>query len=170
MQTIALALLIVAIVLSGGVFGFFYSWSFTIMPGLSTAEPSAAIAAMNAINASISNALFAAFFFGTPVAAAALAARIAGRRGAAAPLLIATLVYGIGCLAVTALVHIPMNEALAQAQGGHDGVWRGYAPVWTRWNHLRTGACLATFVLTLAALWCWRGIGDAGYGRGRQSR
>jgi uncharacterized membrane protein len=70
---------------------------------------------MQAMNASVRNAVFFPAFFLTPVvmwAAAALAHRGGGRTAAALSLAAGT-VYLCGGLLLTMLVNVPMNEDLA---------------------------------------------------------
>ncbi|WP_390621110.1 anthrone oxygenase family protein [Stieleria neptunia] len=62
-------------------------------------------------------------------------------------------VYLSGGFMVTAVFNIPLNKALDQlpldAPESHDE-WARYLRLWTRWNHLRTAACiLACVLLTL---------------------
>jgi uncharacterized membrane protein len=59
---------LVALVLTGAIFGFFYAWVCSTMWGLDDADPRVAIAAMQAMNASVRNAVFFPAFFLTPVA------------------------------------------------------------------------------------------------------
>ena len=51
-----------------------------------------------------------------------------------------------------------MNDALAQvdARAAADA-GAAYAGPWNAWNHLRTAACGAAFLCSLAALWRWPG-------------
>ncbi len=60
----------VAVLLTGAIFGFFYAWVCSTMWGLDDADPRVAIAAMQAMNASVRNAVFFPAFFLTPVALA----------------------------------------------------------------------------------------------------
>jgi uncharacterized membrane protein len=163
MSGFAPVLLFVAALLAGCVFGFFYSWSFTVIRGLSATDGASAIAVMQSVNANIMTGWFALIFFGTPVATglAALAAWAADGRGAAAWLAAATVIYLVGCFAVTVVYNVPMNDALAglDARGIPDAAaaWTDYAGPWNAWNHVRTAACGAGFLCTLLALWRWPG-------------
>ncbi len=77
-------LALVSLIFTGAIFGFFYAWVCSTMWGLDAADPRVAIAAMQAMNASVRNAVFAPAFFGTPVvlaAAAWAASRAASRLG-----------------------------------------------------------------------------------------
>jgi uncharacterized membrane protein len=136
--------------------GFFWSWSFTVMPGLAAAPPEAAIAAMRAINANIGSAGFFFVFFG-PALLGALSCALAfasGLNAAALAALTAAALYGAGVIGVTVAVNLPMNAALAAAPVSPDtaaGVWRGFAEPWTAWNRLRTAAATAAFLAQAAA-------------------
>ncbi len=155
----AVALTVLSVLLSGGVFGFFYSWSFVVIRGLGFAEPRAAIATMQAINANIVEGWFAILFFGTPVVTlvAAVAAWTGGHRDTAVALGLAAAAYLVGCFLVTVFFNIPLNNALAlldpAAVADPKAAWAGFAAPWTVWNHVRTAACLATFALSVWALW-----------------
>ena len=63
--------------------GFFWTWSFTVMPGFAAAPPEAAVAAMRAVNANIVGPGFAFVFFG-PAVLAALSAALAFAAGLSA--------------------------------------------------------------------------------------
>lgn len=163
MQIVVIALLFLAVLISGAVFGFFYAWSFTVMRGLGAAGGAVAIPAMQAINASIMTPWFALLFFGTPVATAVagIAAYLADGRAAAAWLGLATVLYLAGCFAVTIFVNVPMNEALARVDSGAltdaGAAWRDYDGPWTAWNHVRTAACGGTLLCATLALVRWPG-------------
>jgi uncharacterized membrane protein len=166
MHTVLRTTLFVSAMLAGCIFGFFYTWSFVVMRGLSAAEAPVAIKAMQSVNATIMTPWFALIFFGTPIATAvaAFAAFAAGARLAALWMGAATAIYMIGCFAVTVLANIPMNDALAAVDAASvadaAGTWAGYARPWTAWNHVRTAACAGGLLCTLLAL---RALG----GRGR---
>ena len=57
----------VGVLFAGAIFGFFYAWVCSTMWGLDEADPRVAIAAMQAMNASVRNAVFFPAFFLTPV-------------------------------------------------------------------------------------------------------
>ncbi len=154
---ILLLLPVAACMMLGAIFGFFYTWSFSVMPGFAAADPATAAAAMQAVNATIRNIPFGLIFFGTPLvgALAAGVAAASGRRAAAGWLGAATLVYLAGCIAVTFRVNVPMNEAFALVDAGAADAagWAAYAGPWTAWNHLRTAASGTALALGLVGLW-----------------
>lgn len=115
------------------------------MWGLDTMPPGAAIEAMQAMNASVRNAVFAPAFFATPFLSLLVAiwAWRAGLSGAAAWFMLAGLVYLGGGLVLTMTVNVSMNEALAVAQvpadaGGQAAMWTEYSGPWQFWNQTRT--------------------------------
>ena len=133
------------LMLSGAIFGFFYAWVCSTMWGLDAADPRVAIAAMQAMNASVRNAVFAPAFFGTPfvLLAAGAAAWLASKPGAALAFGLGGLAYLAGGLFLTMAVNVPMNEALAQLAipanvDEASAIWQGYSPRWQLFNTLRT--------------------------------
>lgn len=138
-------LCLVSLVLTGALFGFFYAWVCSTIWGLDAADPRIAIAAMQAMNASVRNAVFAPAFFGTPVvlliatgALAVAAQRSAALWFAAATVIVAT--FGVG---LTITINVPMNEALAVLTIPEEieaarAVWLDYSPDWQFWNQARS--------------------------------
>lgn len=152
------------LLLSGAIFGFFYAWVCSTMWGLDAADPKVAIAAMQAMNASVRNAVFAPAFFATPAVLllTALLAFFAGRKEATWPFGLAGLIYLFGGMILTMMVNVPMNEALALVAVPADPVeaariWRDYSSDWQFWNQARTLASGLT-------------LGLAGYGMMRLGR
>ncbi len=156
MRPLAIVTAFLGVLLSGAIFGFFFAWLCSVMWGLDGADPRVAIAAMQAMNGSVQNAVFAPAFFGTPVVLA-LAAVFAMRvgRAAGAVLGLAAAVYAGAALLVTLQVNVPMNEVLAVTPVPEDieaarAVWQGYSPRWQEFNLIRTVASGVT--LGLAAI------------------
>jgi uncharacterized membrane protein len=152
-------LALVSLVFSGAIFGFFYAWVCSTMWGLDQAEPSVAIAAMQAMNASVRNATFAPAFFATPVVLllTAVVARLAHRYRAATFFGLAALVYFFGGLVLTMSINVPMNEALATVVIPQDSaeaarIWAAYSAPWQVWNTVRTLASGISLILTGAGL------------------
>ena len=136
----------------GAIFGFFYAWVCSTMWGLDATDPRTAIAAMQAMNASVRNGVFFPAFFMTPFllgATAILAAQEVERKSAILFGLAAILYFG-GAFLVTAMVNVPMNETLAEVSIPADinaahSIWQDYSVNWQVWNVLRTivsGICL----------------------------
>lgn len=148
-----------SMMLSAAIFGFFYAWVCSTMWGLDQLEPDTAIAAMQAMNVSVRNAVFAPAFFGTPAALliTAALARISGARAVAICFALAAVVYLAGAFAVTAQVNVPMNLALARLQFPQDAAdaartWQDYSARWQAFNQLRTVMCGITLLLVASGL------------------
>jgi uncharacterized membrane protein len=148
-----------ALVLIAAIFGFFYAWVCSTMWGLDTLKPAIAIEAMQAMNASVRNAVFFPAFFLTPLVLVAAAIALAVKDRAAVGLWfgLAAAVYLIGGFGVTALVHVPMNQALAQIDLDSElrsaaDIWAAYSDRWQAWNQIRAAACGLAVILTGAGL------------------
>lgn len=144
MPGLLVALSIASIVFCGAIFGFFYAWVCSTMWGLDQADPRVAIAAMQAMNASVRNAVFFPAFFLTPAVLVftAAAMRFAGQSLAALWFLAAAAVYMAFGLFLTMAVNVPMNEALARTPVPADidaarEVWESYSGRWQFWNQVR---------------------------------
>ena len=143
-----------SLLLSGAIFGFFYAWVCSTMWGLDAADPRIAIAAMQAMNASVRNIVFAPAFFGTPVALILTAALAHGaQKPRAARLFLAGgLLYLFGGMILTMAVNVPMNEALGaltvpDSRDEAAAIWAAYSPRWQVFNTIRTVVSGATLLL-----------------------
>lgn len=150
---------VAAVLFIGAIFGFFYAWVCSTMWGLDAADPRVAIEAMQAMNASVRNAVFAPAFFGTPVvvAVAAILMWRAGRHTAARLLAAAALIYLFGGLVPTMTVNVPMNETLASVEvpGSREAaetIWADYSGRWQMFNIARTVASGVALLLAALAL------------------
>ena len=141
-----LSLLALASLLFGGaIFGFFYAWVCSTMWGLDAADPRLAIGAMQAMNASVRNIVFAPAFFGTP-AVMLLTGIIALRAGQKRPgfwFSGAAVVYLVFGLLLTMSFNVPMNRDLALLPVPEDietarAIWFDYSPRWQVFNIART--------------------------------
>ncbi|WP_299870627.1 anthrone oxygenase family protein [uncultured Hoeflea sp.] len=154
-------LALAALLLIAAIFGFFYAWVCSTMWGLDQLDPQIAIAAMQAMNASVRNPVFFPAFFLTPLVLLASAAMLhhRHRRGSALWFAVAAAVYLVGGFGVTIAVNVPMNEALAlvdatslQTSGDPHGqagdIWRVYSGRWQFWNQVRASACGLAVVMT----------------------
>lgn len=157
-KNILLPQALLALLATGAIFGFFFAWVCSTMWGLDSADPRVAIRAMQAMNASVRNPVFAVAFFGTPVflAAAASVAWAAQARAAALLFGLACALYLGGGLALTMVANVPMNEALAAARVPADAaaagaIWADYSADWQLWNIARTVVCAVVLLLVGAA-------------------
>ncbi|MGC1495360.1 MAG: anthrone oxygenase family protein [Sulfitobacter sp.] len=138
-------LCLISLLLTGALFGFFYAWVCSTMWGLDGADPRVAVAAMQAMNASVRNAVFAPAFFGTPVILLITTITLfaTSNRATAMWFGAATLVVALLGVALTMAVNVPMNEALAALPVPEDidaarVIWQDYSPAWQFWNQMRT--------------------------------
>lgn len=151
--------LLVSVLLTAAIFGFFYAWVCSTMWGLDAAAPRIAIPAMQAMNASVRNVVFAPAFFATPFALALTAVLARAHRLPRAALLFgaAALVYAGGALAPTLLVNVPMNETLALVTVPADlsearAIWTAYSGTWQAWNLARTVASGIALLLAVGGV------------------
>jgi uncharacterized membrane protein len=160
MRSITMTLILSSMLLSAAIFGFFYAWVCSTMWGLDTADPRIAIEAMQAMNASVRNGVFAPAFFGTPFVLAATSFVLWRQdiRKSATLFGGSALVYLCGGLVLTMVVNVPMNEALAIVIIPDDlfsarQTWHDYSATWQFWNQVRTVASGASFLIaTLGVL------------------
>ena len=138
-------LALLSLILAAALFGFFYAWVCSTMWGLDAADPRIAIEAMQAMNASVRNAVFAPAFFGTSIVLliTTLVLRAAEQGPASFWFGLATLLVAILGVGLTMVVNVPMNEALATVTVPKDPdaarmIWEDYSPKWQFWNQMRT--------------------------------
>lgn len=141
---------------SGLMAGLFFAFSNFVMRALGRLPPEEGVAAMQAINKTVQNALFFLVFFGTAALSLLLAVlALVDRQGAGSGLLLAgALSYLFGNLAVTVGRNVPLNQALARrdpAAAETAAYWRSYQRAWTAWNHLRSVSGAAAMLLFAAA-------------------
>jgi len=139
----------------GLIAGVLFAFSSFVMPALSRLPPRQAIAAMQSINVAVINRSFMGVFLGTAVACMVVAvasllqwsATGAGLRVAGA------LLYLLGTIAITMVIHVPRNDALANVAVDAPeaaAAWARYVASWSAWNHVR-----ATAALLAAAALVW---------------
>jgi uncharacterized membrane protein len=127
-----------------------------VMPALARLQPSQGITAMQSINITAINPLFMIALFGTALACLLLAVSVLFKwqQSSAVYLLVGSLLYLIGTIAVTIACNVPLNDALAIAKSDSaEGItlWAEYLADWTFWNHVRTiAAIMAAILFTLS--------------------
>lgn len=136
--------------------GLFFAFSNFVMRALARLPDTRGMAAMQSINVTVLNPLFFLVFFGTGVLSvlAAVAGWRAGSESSSLMALTGAVLYLAGSIGVTAARNVPLNERLARVPADDAGagtLWPHYVTRWTRWNHVRTVACLAAAVLFAAA-------------------
>lgn len=112
--------------------------------------------AMQSINVAVLGPFFMTAFMGTALASLALAILSGFRLGQPGMglLFAGSLLYLIGCFAITAAFNVPLNDALAASKPEGDGLqlWSSYVRTWTLWNHVRTLSATAALVLYALSL------------------
>lgn len=148
---------ILAYALVGGVF---LAFSDFIMRSLALTGGHGGVEAMQAINREVFRWIFMTLFLGMAVVSAVVVAYGAfGLNGPAGTLIMmAGLIYLIGCLGVTVFFNVPMNDALAgmemQSEATRDYWLQTYVPRWTFWNSVRTAAsAISAALLLFGLLW-----------------
>jgi len=158
MSTAFFLLMHVAILAYALVGGVFLAFSDFIMRSLALTSGHGGVEAMQVINREVFRWVFMALFLGMAAVSLLVAGYGAlGPSGPAGPvILMAGLVYLVGCFGVTVFFNVPMNEALAGMEMSSDATrdyWRQtYVPRWTFWNSVRTIACATSSALLLFGL------------------
>lgn len=149
-------LTVIAIAGCGLMAGLFFVFSFSVMEALRQMPAHEGMRAMQLINRTILNPVFLGAFLGT-AAACLLVAIIAvwQREPGYLWAVCGAAFYLAGGFGVTAACNVPLNNALdVQAPGSAEAseVWSDYLKRWTRWNHVRTIACIVATVLLSVGL------------------
>jgi uncharacterized membrane protein len=150
-------LIFAAAIGSSLVAGIFFAFSSFVMAALGRLPSDHGIAAMNAINVTVINPLFFLAFFGTAALCLAASAGSALRwtTSSSTLVLLASVIYLVGCIGVTMLRNVPLNNALAAVTPGTPeaaALWTRYLSEWTFWNTVRTVALILSAVLFTVAL------------------
>jgi uncharacterized membrane protein len=137
--------------------GIFYAFSTFVMQALGRLAPREGIAAMQSINVVVINPLFFAAFFGTGGLCVATAAvsLLAETEMSLVPVLVGCFLYLVGCIGVTMVGNVPLNERLAKTDPNDrnaETLWGLYLTRWTLWNHVRTMASLVAAALFMFAV------------------
>lgn len=142
---------------SGLMAGVFFAFSSFVMPALGRRPAAEGIGAMQAINITVINPWFMSVFFGTALLSVLAILALPWQWGSAGALwmLLGAVAYLAGCIGGTMRGNVPLNNRLAPlapTEPASAEVWDGYLRDWTRWNHLRTVACMAAMALFTLAL------------------
>lgn len=142
---------VATVVGAGLVAGLFVAFSVSVMPALARLPAPRAAVVMQHVNRAILNPVFGLLFGGTAVLAVVVVATT-GVTGT--PLRLAgALVLLVGCYVVTAVVNVPLNNALDRADPDGPEIvaaWERFANRWTRWNHVRAlTSTVATVLLVI---------------------
>ena len=153
-MTVIIVITAVACGLMGGVF---FAFSTFVMKALRALPPAQGMEAMQAINITAVEPPLMLGLFGTALGSVVVGVNALtdlndpaawwGLSGAG--------LYLLGVLVVTAVYHVPRNNALAVVDPSAPDAadhWARYAAGWTAWNHVRTVTPLvAAVAFTIAA-------------------
>ncbi|ABD07854.1 conserved hypothetical protein [Rhodopseudomonas palustris HaA2] len=144
-QTLVTALLWFGAIGCGLMAGVYFAFSTFVMTALARLPRASGIAAMNAINTEIVRSPFLPLFFGTTLAAAALAVvgALHWSEPGATAMVAGGVIYVLGMFVVTIVRNVPLNTTLAAADPESVAaaeLWAAYVRDWTWWNHVRTVA------------------------------
>jgi uncharacterized membrane protein len=120
--------------------------------------PESGIAAMQAINVTVITPSFMLALFGTGLVLILLGLdALFGWSGVASRGLVfgAAALYLLGCLGVTMVLNVPLNDTLAPlapASPEAATFWSRYLTDWTNYNHWRTAASLGAAALLILSL------------------
>lgn len=147
-------LTVLAAVGAGVIGGLLFAFSNVVMRSLDEESPEAAVRLMNRINVVIVNPLFILVFAGTAVLAAVTLVLSVVQDGDGRGFRVAgACCYLVGVIGVTAVFHIPRNNALATAKDSELSLaWTSFSGPWTRGNHLRAMAAVASAALFVCSL------------------
>jgi len=158
MGGLVFALTLLGILGASLVAGIFFAFSAFVMTALGRIPAPKGIAAMQSINVAVLNPVFFSAFFGTGAVCLALA--IIALAGWSKPgtlyLLAGSVLYIVGCLLVTIVFNVPLNNRLeavnAESPEGAS-MWSAYLTTWTAWNTVRTIASLVASALFILAIY-----------------
>ena len=157
LERLIYCLTFVAAIGSGLVAGIFFAFSSFVMAALGRIPAESGIAAMQSINITVINPGFMLPFLGTGLVCLALAGGAYFWWGDMSGKLIlaASLIYIVGCVGVTMVCNVPLNDALAVVEPATQEaatVWSRFLSDWTVWNHVRTAASLVSAIAFTIAL------------------
>ncbi len=144
---------------TGLISGFFYAYACSVILGLALLPDEQYVEAMQAINATVRNGLFAFSFFGAVLSLLLALAVHAPRPRSRRFLLVAlaAVLYIGGGFMLTFLINVPMNEELARVSVGELGpaavaqIREGYEGPWNFYNGVRTVFSSLAFVSLIGA-------------------
>lgn len=152
----ATVLILVSALSSALVAGMFYAFSSFVMAALGRIPANEGINAMNSINVTVITPSFMVFFMGSALLGIVLGgwALLSISQFDSQLVLLACLLYVVGCFGVTMVFNVPLNNQLAATSPTDGNVfWQSYLQTWTMWNTVRTAAAaLAAVVFVAVAL------------------
>lgn len=157
MLTLTIIAALITTVQLAGIYGLFFTYSNSVIPGLDAIDPEQAVRAMRSINIKIVNPLFMLHFLVTLITGATTGLLLVAQSETTPAIffLAATGVYLIVFL-ITGSQNIPLNNALEKnTSTDYRQVWADFSPKWLRLNHVRTVLCMVSVVLAGLGLFTW---------------
>lgn len=158
MLTVTLIAAFLNLLLLGAVFGVFFTYSNSIIPGLNQTDPEKAVETMRKMNVAIINPTFMATFIGPVLTSTATAILMLTQDEPQAATLYftAAAIYFLGCHAVTGKINIPLNNTLENNTSTNwQTRWSNFSPKWRRWNTVRTLSSGTALLLCTTGLYLW---------------
>lgn len=138
-----------ALVAGGALFAF----SSFVMPALQSVDAHAAITSMQAINVEAPRSALMLPLVGSALTAIAAGIWAAISRPDGWVLAVVGCIGVLASFAVTAIYHVPRNDAFASVSATDAAAWASYEVGWTVWNHVRVALYLLSgIVLAVAAV------------------
>lgn len=152
MCTMTSLLLVLSAIVNGLYAGFMLTFLIAIMPGLAALPDEQFTAAMRRFNEKVPGPVFLVLFLG--VVALPVAVLVSGVGGESRlPVVVAGLACAVAGHMITIGGNIPLNKALADAEGGDDSAARtAFESRWNTLHRVRTALSLAACVLLTVAL------------------
>ncbi|MDX8350036.1 anthrone oxygenase family protein [Cognatiyoonia sp. IB215446] len=144
MTNLKLAILIIAILGNGALFGFYFTMSVSIMPGLDLTEPYVAIAANQDIGRATQQSLWFVALLGAPLATL-IAVVLYWKSTKVRNWLLLSFAGWLAMMLVTVTVNVPLNQILdgltiTADQPDLEDLWASYIVDWQKWNLMRVAA------------------------------
>lgn len=158
MLTVTLIAAFLNLVLLAAVFGVYFTYSNSVVPGLDKADPEKAVEAMRKMNIAIINPTFLATFIGPVVTSAVTGFLLLGldEDTSAYLYLAAAVIYLVGGHVITGRINIPLNNALENSTSTDwQQRWADFSPRWRRWNTVRTLSSGVALVLCGIGFYLW---------------
>ncbi|HEX6356239.1 DUF1772 domain-containing protein [Actinophytocola sp.] len=158
MLTLTLIAAFLNLVLLAAVFGVYFAYSNSVVPGLDKADPEKAVEAMRKMNVAIINPAFLTIFIGPLITSAATGFLLLGldENTSAYLTLAAAVVYLVGSHVITGRINIPLNNALENSTSTDwRQRWADFSPRWRRWNAVRTVTSAVSLLLCGIGLYIW---------------
>jgi uncharacterized membrane protein len=155
--TLTIIAALITTVQLAGMYGLFFTFSNSVLPGLDAVDPEQAVAAMRGINVKIVNPLFMLHFIVSLVVGAATGFLLLAQSETTPAVFFfaATGVYLVVFM-ITGSQNIPLNNALDKSPStDYRQVWADFSPRWLRLNHVRTVLSMVSVVLAGLGLFTW---------------